>query len=123
MARPKKKISEKLVRKLASIQCSYAEIAAVVGCDESTLTRRFAQAIKEGRERGCRSLKRRQWEIAMDKLHPKAPTMLIWLGKQYLGQSDQRVLQAVIEQQKKQVEELSDEQLLAAAKTIIAEGD
>jgi hypothetical protein len=86
MARPKKDIDEETVRKLAAIDCSYAEIAAVVGCDPSTLTRRFAQVIEKGREDGCASLKRKQFEVAQSG----NPTMLIWLGKQRLGQKDQQ---------------------------------
>jgi hypothetical protein len=84
MARPKKVINEDQLRKLAAIQCSYSEMAAVLGVDESTLTRRFAQVIKEGREQGKMSLKRKQYEVAMGG----NTAMLIWLGKQILGQRD-----------------------------------
>jgi len=84
MARPKKQIDPDMVRQLAMIQCSYAEMAAVLGCNESTLTRRFAQAIKDGREEGKTSLKRAQYKAAMNL----NPTMLIWLGKQHLEQKD-----------------------------------
>jgi hypothetical protein len=84
MARPKKNIDPEQVKKLAAIQCSYAEMAAVLGCDESTLTRRFAQVIKEGREQGKMSLKRKQYEVAM----AGNCTMLIWLGKNILGQKE-----------------------------------
>ena len=62
--RPKLKIDPEQVKKLAAIQCSYAEMAAVLGCDPSTLTRRFSQAIKDGREQGKASLKRMQWKAA-----------------------------------------------------------
>lgn len=82
--RPKKDIDEKQVFQLASINCSYAEIAAVVGCDSSTLTRRFAQAIEKGRESGKMSLKRKMWETAMGG----NVTMMIWLSKQMLGYTE-----------------------------------
>jgi len=59
-------------------------MAAVLDCDASTLTRRFAQAIQKGRASGRMSLKRKQWEMAMGG----NITMLIWLGKQNLGQTD-----------------------------------
>lgn len=85
MSRPKANIDPEQVKQLAMIQCSYAEMAAVVGCNESTLTRRFAQVIKEGREVGKSSLKRAQYKAAMNG----NPTMLIWLGKQHLEQKDQ----------------------------------
>jgi hypothetical protein len=84
MGRPKKNIDENQVVKLAAINCSYAEMAAVLDCDEKTLSNRFSQAIKKGRETGKMSLKRKQYEVAMGG----NVTMLIWLGKQMLGQSD-----------------------------------
>jgi hypothetical protein len=85
VGRPLKKIDPKQVEELAAIQCSYAEMAAVLDCNPSTLQRRFAQAIEKGRERGKSSLKRAQWNKAVNDGNP---TMLIWLGKQHLGQSD-----------------------------------
>lgn len=84
MARPKKDIDPDQVTKLAMINCSYAEMAAVLDCDQSTLSRRFAQLIEKGRESGKMSLKRKQWEMAMGG----NITMLVWLGKQLLGQTD-----------------------------------
>jgi len=85
MARPRKKIDKDLVRKLAGIQCTNEEIAAVLNCSADTLERRFAGVIKEGRANGRQSLKRAQYKKAMEG----NPTMLIWLGKQFLGQRDQ----------------------------------
>lgn len=84
MGRPLKDIKPEQVESLAAINCSYAEIAAVVGCDESTLTRRFAQVIQKGREQGKSSLKRKMWETAMGG----NVTMMIWLSKQMLGYTD-----------------------------------
>ena len=37
MARPKKQIDEEQVKQLAGINCSYAEMAAVLGCDPSQI--------------------------------------------------------------------------------------
>jgi len=82
--RPKKVIDEKQVEALAGINCSYEEMAAVLDCDERTLSRNFAQAIKKGRALHKMSLKRKQHEQAM----AGNVTMLIWLGKQHLGQTD-----------------------------------
>lgn len=84
MARPKKEISEKQVMELAAINCSYAEMAAVLDCDESTLTRRFAQVIQKGRAQMRMSLKRKQYEVAMTGDR----TMLVWLGKVILEQRE-----------------------------------
>ena len=85
MARPKKKIDPEQVKKLALIQCTMIEMAAFFECSVDTLERRFADVIKIGRENGKTSLKRKQFEIAMSG----NVGMLIWLGKQHLGQKDQ----------------------------------
>ena len=84
--RPLKNIDPEQVRKLAQMNGSYEEIAAVLGCDPSTLTRRFAQVIKQGREHLQMSLKRAQYVSGIVNGNV---TMQIWLGKQLLGQKDQ----------------------------------
>lgn len=84
MARPRKEIDLQLLEKLSAINCSYEEMAAMLDVDESTLSRNYAQVIKKGRDKGKTSLKRKQWEVAMSG----NVSMLIWLGKQLLGQSD-----------------------------------
>ena len=84
MARPQKKIDEEQVRKLAAINCSLEEIGSIVGCSVDTLGRRFAEVIKEGRNHGRTSLKRKMYETAMGG----NITMMIWLSKQMLGYTD-----------------------------------
>lgn len=88
MPRPKKAIDEQQVHKLAAIGCSGKEIAAVLGCCRDTLYKRFPTAIKEGHERMKSSLRRAQYKKAMEG----NPAILIWLGKQYLGQRDKQEL-------------------------------
>lgn len=101
MARPRKAIDPAQVEQLAMIDCSYEEMAAVLGCSPDTLQRRFAAVIEKGRAVGRSSLKRTQYRIAMgqnaqfDKAGNKIqkerepnPTMLIWLGKIRLGQKE-----------------------------------
>lgn len=85
MARPKKQVDEALLEKLASIQCTNEELANMVGVSIDTLLRRYATLIKKARDNGKKSLRRMQWEAAQKG----NVTMLIWLGKQYLGQKDQ----------------------------------
>ncbi len=90
--RPRFDFSDKLplVRKLASIQCTDEEIAAGIGCSQDTLARgrkrepELDAAILEGRANGRMSLRRAQYRKAMDG----NPAMLIWLGKQVLGQRE-----------------------------------
>lgn len=90
MSPPRIEFDLKQVEELASIQCTQAEMAAVLGCARETIIRRakedeaFAQAIEKGREGGKASLRRMQWKKARDGDR----TLLIWLGKQYLGQRD-----------------------------------
>jgi hypothetical protein len=86
IGRPLAKIDPKQVEQLAMIQCSHAEMAAVLGCSADTIERRFAAVIKKGREAGKSSLKRAQFTLAIGG----NPTMLIWLGKQHLGQADKQ---------------------------------
>lgn len=84
--RPKVVINSEQVEQLAAINCSVEEIAAVMGCHKRTLERRFAAVIKNGRDKGRMSLKRAQYTLALKG----NATMQIWLGKQLLGQRDQR---------------------------------
>lgn len=84
MARPLKEIDERQVELLAGVGCTVDEIAATLGCSKRTLETRFCALIENGRGKMRSSLRRKQVEVAMkgDK------TMLIWLGKQLLGQKD-----------------------------------
>jgi len=82
------------VEALAALQCTYSEIASGLDISISTLERRrkadpaIEAAIEKGREEGTRSLRRLQWEAAKSG----NVTMQIWLGKQWLQQSDKRDL-------------------------------
>ena len=95
--RPRFNFSDKLslVRKLASIQCTDEEIAAGIGCSQDTLARgrkrepELDAAILEGRANGRMSLRRAQYRKAMEG----NPAMLIWLGKQVLGQRERADLE------------------------------
>ena len=107
--RPRKEIDAKLVEQLASIQCTDEEIAAICGVSHDTLLRRknddpvFLEAIEQGRAKGRVSLRRLQWKAA----NSGNPTLLIWLGKQILGQSDKA--EQTIEQTARYVVELPPE--------------
>lgn len=73
------------VEKLASYQCTNAEIADFVGLTEKVLVTHFQAELLRGRNRGKAGLRRLQWEAA----RKGNPAILIWLGKQYLGQVDE----------------------------------
>ena len=77
--------------KLANIQCTLDEIAAWFEVSPRTIDRRmnkpeFREVVERGWAKGRMSLRRVQMKGALegDKV------MLIWLGKQYLGQRDSK---------------------------------
>lgn len=84
--RPKKKIDYQTVEKLANIQCTQEEISNFLGISTRTLQKdkEFLRIYKKGLENGKMSLRRMQFKKANDG----NVSMLIWLGKQYLGQTD-----------------------------------
>ena len=84
MARPKLDIDGDLVTKFASLGCKTQEIADYFGCNVGTITGRFSEELIKGRADLKMSL--RQWQLAAAK--KGNATLLIWLGKQLLGQKD-----------------------------------
>ena len=76
---------------LCKIQCSKADICAVMDVSEKTLDRlikeKYGKLVEEMQDHfrayGRASLLRTQFKLA-----ERNPTMAIWLGKQYLGQTD-----------------------------------
>lgn len=101
-----------MIDKLSRLQCTEDEIAMVMGCSARTLRRnkKFIRIHNKGLLSGHASLRRLQWVSAeggkmlkrtmrTDKtgaviteetfLEPSV-TAQIWLGKQYLGQSDKQ---------------------------------
>src|ERR1035438_1446856 len=129
--RPKKFVDLELVEKLAHIQCTYGEIAATLGVSVDTLQRNknfavvykkgvaatlgvsvdtlqrnknFAVVYKKGAEGGRKSLRRMQFGAA----NKGNVTMQIWLGKQYLSQSDHGLLEV---RQASSIRELTSQDL------------
>lgn len=84
MARPKLQLDEALIERLAAIHCPTVEIAAALNCSVDTLDRNYAELIAKGRDKGKTSLRRMQWDAATKG----NVVMMIFLGKQLLGQSD-----------------------------------
>lgn len=91
--RPRIEIDEEQFKGLCSIQCTLEEISNWFKCSEDTIERwckrelksSFADAYKKYSVGGKISLRRSQFRIAETN-----PTMAIWLGKQYLGQTDRQ---------------------------------
>lgn len=76
------------VRSLAAIGCTLTEMGYVLGCDPKTVSNRFSKEIKEGMGELKRSLRHYQVQKAFEG----NVTMMIWLGKQYLGQSENPIM-------------------------------
>jgi len=89
MARPKgsvKAIDLEKVEALASFGCTQDEIAVIMRCCSRTLRRRkdVKVALERGYSKMRSSIRRWQYEKAKDG----NVAMLIWLGKQLLGQRE-----------------------------------
>lgn len=84
----KPKIDPGQIQRMAACGCTDAEIAYILQISEAHLRRRYRQALDQGRARLRLSLRRKQLQLARKGSVP----MLIWLGKQYLGQSDRQVV-------------------------------
>lgn len=80
----KKVIDPKEVEKLASIGMKNSEIADWLDIDDSTLNYNFKQNLTKGRLQLNQSLRQAQIRLALSG----NATMLIWLGKNILGQSE-----------------------------------
>jgi hypothetical protein len=92
MGRPKKEIDQPTFEGLCEIQCTQSEICNVMKVSEKTLIKwcdetygdTFSNVYKRFADEGKKSLRRMQFDSA----RKGNVTMQIWLGKQYLGQSD-----------------------------------
>ena len=87
VGRPKKyNLDTNQVEQLASFGCTDTEIASFFDISRTTLERNYEQYMTKGRESGKIRLRQMQWASAKKG----NVAMLIWLGKQLLGQSDKQ---------------------------------
>jgi hypothetical protein len=88
--RPKKDVDLAMVEALGKLHVTQAELSSVLKISVATVERRLAEkgdfyeAFEKGKAEGKISLRRKQWQQA----HDGDKTMLIWLGKQILGQAE-----------------------------------
>lgn len=90
--RPKKQIDKDQFEKLCGLQCTLEEFCCYFDCDNKTLEKwckrtykqNFSEVFRVKKGNGKISLRRKQFELAMSG----NPTMLIWLGRNMLGQTD-----------------------------------
>lgn len=89
--RPQKEINKEIFEKLCSLQCTIKEITSFFDITDKTLSSwcrktygmKFSEIFAIKRQKGFVSLRRTQFELA-----EKSAAMAIFLGKQYLGQTD-----------------------------------
>lgn len=92
MGRPKKyDIDTEKVEQLAGFGCTNKEIAKFFGCSADLIEKTYSEFIIKGREKGKIRLRQLQWKSA----ESGNVTMQIWLGKQYLGQSDKQEIEHI----------------------------
>ncbi len=92
VGRPKINLDRKKINELIDKHLSERAIADRAGISQTTLQRRFKSKLQkrkddaiEARVEKREKLKAAQWEAAIED---KNPVMLIWMGKNELGQTD-----------------------------------
>lgn len=79
-------VDTSLLRDLAAHSLTQEECASILGCSVDTLQRHHLAVYRAGLQDCCASLRRKQFELAQ----AGNVTMLIWLGKNLLGQADKQ---------------------------------
>jgi myo-inositol-1-phosphate synthase len=120
MSRKKLEIDPKLVENYARLGASNTEIAGLFNCDEGTIRKRFSEILLKARSTRKVKLRELQWKQA----EKGNITMLIWLGKQELGQSDKieqanTNLHTFTPATKEQLLKVSDQELLERYKKAV----
>lgn len=96
MGRPQVDIDQTQFENLCGLQCTLQEISGWFKCSEDTIERwckrtygeNFAETYKIHSAKGKMSLRRAQFRLA-----EKSAAMAIFLGKNYLGQTDNTVIE------------------------------
>jgi len=102
------KIKEEDVRKLAERFWTNSEIAAFFDCSEKTIYNRFTEIIAKGKENGKAKLRDIQLRSAMNG----NVTMQIWLGKQYLNQTDKVNVNGLSEEETERLRQIANSEMI-----------
>ena len=105
--RPRKEIDKNQFENLCNINATLKEIAGWFKCSEDTIENwckreygeNFSVVYEKYSQEGKISLRRAQIKLALNG----NATMLIWLGRQMLGQTDRKVLGIENEEEEKQM--------------------
>ena len=92
------------VVELGKFQCSKEEIGYALGLSRTSIQKwtivgddlfypEFVEALEKGKAMGRQLLRSKQVEVALDDKHRGQATMLIWTGKQLLGQREVKALE------------------------------
>jgi hypothetical protein len=100
MGRPLKEIDWEEFDKLCALQCPLSEIAGWFTCSEDTIENKcksekgmtFSEYYAQKKGTGKVALRRAQFNMSL-----KNPTMAIWLGKNWIDQSDKNEVKSTHE--------------------------
>lgn len=112
--RPVYEIDYKTLDNLCGIMCTAEEISSLLEIDRDTLSAAlkrdghdgFSAYYKKKSANGKMSLRRVQYKAALDG----NTTMLVWLGKQHLGQTDKQAID-IADVSEQRANELTDKEL------------
>jgi hypothetical protein len=111
--RPEKEIDKEQVFEMARVHCTVQEIALLLKVDDETLTKYCREELDRGFAQGNHDIRKRQVKAALSGM----PTMLIHLGKHFLGQRDAHYerddkhraeVAEIVDMLKKEYEEIKD---------------
>ena len=102
-----KDINSEDVRKLSEKFWTKSEIAAFLNCHVDTITNRFQEIFLKGRENGKAKLRDLQFKSA----NSGNVTMQIWLGKQYLDQTDKTQVSNLSETELERLREIATQEM------------
>ena len=102
-----KDINSEDVRKLSEKFWTKSEIAAFLNCHVDTITNRFQEIFLKGRDNGKAKLRDIQLRSAMSG----NVTMQIWLGKQYLDQTDKTQVSNLSETELERLREIATQEM------------
>ena len=109
--RPRKEIDQNQFERLCALHCTVSELSDWFGATDKTLNawckrtygKSFSVVFKEKKSGGNISLRRKQMEVALSG----NVSMLIFLGKNYLGQTDriEETVNTITEEARREVDD------------------
>jgi hypothetical protein len=100
-------INEEQLFELASRFWNKTEIASFFHCSDQTISNKYNDLWLKGRETGKGNLREMQWKSA----EKGNVTMQIWLGKQYLDQTDKTQVSNLSETELERLREIATQEM------------